>query len=148
MVRVKVAFYKGKGNFIDWCIRFWTRSIYSHVEMIIITESTGDVCLVSSSGRDGGVRSKRIKADHFNKSNWTMIDVSKELLIEQLRPFYVDRMGLQYDFKGIFLSQFLPLKRHSKDKYFCSEFCAEALGFSQPHTYSPQGLYTALQQRG
>ncbi len=145
---IKVAFYKGKGNFIDWCIRFWTRSIYSHVELIYIPDECTMVSLLSSSQRDVGVRYKKIPLEYFKKENWTLIDVPKNIDAYFVRQFFLEKYGSKYDFKGILLSQFLPLKRHSKNKYFCSEFCAEALGFSQPHTYSPQGLYTALQQRG
>ena len=34
-MHVTLAFYKGKGNLIDKIIRFWTKSKYSHVEIII-----------------------------------------------------------------------------------------------------------------
>lgn len=145
---IKVAFYKGKGNFIDWCIRVWTRSIYSHVELAIVHADGSPPIIVSSSGRDGGVRFKTYSNEKLNSDKWAMVDVTDQVNFDELSKFTATHHGKAYDFKGIFLSQFLPLKRHSKDKYFCSEFCAEALGFSQPHTYSPQGLYTALQQRG
>jgi len=145
---IKIAFYKGNGNVIDWCIRFWTRSIYSHVEFIYIPDDGSMASLLSSSQRDGGVRYKKIPLEHLKKENWTFIDAPKNIDAYVVRQFFLEKYGSTYDFKGIFLSQFLPLKRHSKNKYFCSEFCAEALGFNNPHEYSPQDLYTTLQQRG
>ena len=145
---IKVAFYKGKGNWIDWCIRFWTRSIYSHVELVFIPNDGSMVRLLSSSQRDRGVRYKMIPRKYFKPENWLLIDASTMIDIHALHEFYIQRHGYKYDLKGILLSQFLPLKRHSKQRYFCSEFCAEALGFSNPHEYSPQDLYTALQPRG
>ena len=63
---VTLAFYKGRGNsvfqrFQDGIIRSVTRGIYSHVELISGDPLHGQfaVCL-SASGRDGGVRGKRI----------------------------------------------------------------------------------------
>ncbi|MEO0443579.1 MAG: hypothetical protein AAFZ92_07540 [Pseudomonadota bacterium] len=141
---IKVAFYKGKGTFFNYCIRFLTCSIYSHVEIVFFNEGGKGISLISSSQRDGGVRYKKMQRADFKYKNWTLIDAPKELLIQDLHQFFMDREKYKYDFKGIFLSQFLPLKRHSKRRYFCSEFCAEVLGLSDPHIYSPQGLYAAL----
>jgi len=145
---IKVAFYKGKGTWMDLCVRFWTRSIYSHVELVVFDSGDFPPTIISSSGRDDGVRFKEYSIEKLNSEKWDLIDVSEKIDDESLAYFSVNKLGKRYDYKGILLSQFLPLKRHGKNKYFCSEFCAEALGFSNPHEYSPQDLYTALQQRG
>ena len=52
-MKAKIAFYKAKGNIIDKSIRLWTRSKYSHCE-IVIGENW-----YSSSPRDKGVRAKQ-----------------------------------------------------------------------------------------
>ena len=63
---ITLAFYKGRGSswwirLQDGLIRFATRSPYSHVELIVgrAEHDREETCL-SSSGRDGGVREKRI----------------------------------------------------------------------------------------
>ena len=56
---VVLAFYKGKGDWLDWLIRLFTRSQYSHVEYVQDSTAMDDQgrheCW-SSSFRDGGVR--------------------------------------------------------------------------------------------
>ena len=37
---VKIAFYKGKGNWINKIIRWWTRSNYSHAELVLPNKMT------------------------------------------------------------------------------------------------------------
>ena len=37
---VKVAFYKGKGNWINKIIRWWTKSNYSHAELVLPNKMT------------------------------------------------------------------------------------------------------------
>ena len=47
---VQLALYKGRGTLFNALIRWWTRSPYSHCELVI-----NGTCY-SSSIRDGGVR--------------------------------------------------------------------------------------------
>lgn len=53
-MKVQIAFYKAKGNWIDLATRIWTNSHYSHCEIV----SNKD--WYSSSPRDGGARIKQI----------------------------------------------------------------------------------------
>ena len=39
-MKLKIAFYKGKGNFINAIVRWWTNSIYSHAELILPDDAT------------------------------------------------------------------------------------------------------------
>ncbi len=144
---LKLAFYKGKGTWIDRIIRWWTQSIYSHVELVCLHKDGLSIGLVSSSPRDGGVRYKVIPKSYFKADNWTLVDASDRLDMDKLGQFFINHYPAHYDFKGILLSQLMSLNRHSKNKYFCSEFCAEALGFARPHQYSPQDLFTALNMK-
>ena len=50
---MKVACYKGEGDWADKLIRFWTGGIYSHVEIVI-----GDLWY-TSSWYDGGVARRK-----------------------------------------------------------------------------------------
>ncbi|MEM9734182.1 MAG: hypothetical protein AAF903_11980 [Pseudomonadota bacterium] len=128
-----LAFYIGKGTWVDWCIRLATRSRYSHVEMVLgKNHATGAHFCASSSARDGGVRAKEIvlKNDH-----WVIVPIVFEW--ERDRLFFEERHGLRYDYLGILFCQFFNLHRHSRSRWFCSEICAAALGFRNPHTLSP-----------
>src|SRR5574343_387916 len=76
---MKLAFYKAyKGNVFDKIVAWWTRpnfwkfwetGIYSHVEILF----ENGYC-ISSSPRDGGVRTKII-GDIYVSGNWTIYDI-------------------------------------------------------------------------
>lgn len=140
-----LAFYKGRSDRLwhrmqDAAIRWATRGRYSHVELIAGSAQHGEIaqCL-SSSGRDGGVRSKRIL---LKPDSWYLV----ELQIDPAKPtqFIRDRIGAQYDYKGILLSQVLALGRHDEPRWFCSEICAAALDLPNPQRVSPQFLFDVV----
>jgi len=140
---MKVAFYKAKyGNWSDKLIAWWTKSEYSHVEVIV------DGVWYSSSPRDGKVRSARIEADE--KWDFIAMDGVDNMAVV---VFAVGQMSKRYDWLGIVMSQVLPLKVEDPDKWFCSEFCSRALkegGYvglcSKDAEYSPGDLYEVLSQ--
>lgn len=141
---ITLAFYKGRGDGLwirlqDWAIRFATRSIYSHVEMISGRAELGQEAECwSSSGRDGGVR----KADiTLNPDHWDLVELADEP--DDLTDFIKTRAfpKKKYDYIGILFSQVFSLGRHSPDKWFCSEICAAALGIPNAQRMSPQSLY-------
>ncbi|MEL6785376.1 MAG: hypothetical protein AAFO61_13200 [Pseudomonadota bacterium] len=128
-----LAFYVGTGTWVDWFIRLATRSRYSHVEMVLATNfTTGKRLCASSSGRDGGVRFKSIS---LKPEHWEIVPVVFEH--DFTISFFEKKKGLRYDYLGILFCQFFNLHRHSRARWFCSEICAAALGFRNPHTLSP-----------
>ena len=114
---VKLAFYKGSGDWVDWIVRKWTKSIYSHVEVVV-----GDTWF-SSSPRDGGVRMKKIE---YKSEDWDIIEY-KGVVAADVFDWYRKTKGCKYDFVGILLSQWLPLGLQSQDKFYCSEWCTSLL---------------------
>ena len=137
---IQLAFYKGKGDWSDKLIRLWTRSKYSHTELVI------DDLWYSSSPRDGEVRIKYItpKPGHWD---FIEIDVTKEQK-ENMLNFFNSQIGKKYDFKGIFLSQVLPFNIQDPEKWFCSEIDSKALIISYvlktskpAQWYSPERLF-------
>ena len=134
---MKLAFYKAKGNWVDLLIRVFTKSKYSHVEILCNKD------WYSSSPRDGGVRVKQIVNDG-NSWDFIEIDIDKERLYQKYREY----KGKGYDFKGILLSNILPIGLHSKDKVTCSEFVADVLGYSEPEKYSPQDVFNKIKHKG
>jgi hypothetical protein len=145
-MKTRLAFYKAKnGDIFDKLIAWWTRSPYSHCEIVIGNK------WYSSSPRDGRVRKAIIEP---NPDSWDYIDVPMntmdEVLVETLFKKYD---GAKYDFMGILLSQILPLGMHSKSKWFCSEICAYVLQNvdklpygKEPNWYSPGRLYSRLSE--
>ena len=127
----KIAFYKCKGRFLDLLIRWWTKSKYSHCEIVI------DNYWYSSSPRDGGVRVKVIEVDN---TNWDFVDVAID--INKLNMVYLSNMNKGYDWIGILFSHILPFNINSKNRMYCSEFCAEVLGINSNIT--PQELYNIV----
>ena len=132
---LRLAFYKDPGSFINWAIRLVTRSKYSHVELVF-----SDGISISSSNRDGGVRSKQID---YSDGKWDLIDLPKYSPYERaIRVWAEKQIGRGYDWPGVFGFIFKDI--HADDtKMFCSEFCARALGLDKDeaaHT-SPGKLY-------
>lgn len=142
---ITLAFYKGRGSSLwhrvqDWLIRFATRSKFSHVELIEGKASLGQVALcLSSSGRDGGVRDKRIV---LKPESWVLIEVNSDP--RGVGQFIRERIGARYDYLGILFSQIFALARHDERKWFCSEICAAALGMANAQRMSPQALYDVV----
>lgn len=133
----EIAAYKGKGRLYDRLIRIWTRSPYSHVE-IVITRNDTHFRGLSASPRDGGVRMAKIK---IKPGNWDFFETEGNLTaIEPL-------VGARYDWKGIFLAQILPFGLGSPKRYFCSELAAVYLGLPKPQSYSPRKIVDYLRGR-
>ena len=136
---MKLAFYKAsKGRLLDKAINLWTGLYgYSHVEIIF---SNGEA--FSSSPREGHTRFKNIK---FSNNKWEIIDldIPKEKE-EQIYLIAKKLEGKRYDWKGIFLHQFIGRiigwitgdysidKFQDKNKWWCSEITSFLLGL---HNY-------------
>jgi len=132
---IRLALYKAPGDTYDCLIRVWTRSPYSHCELVL-----PDGRFATSSPRNGGVRAKVIEPDpdvwDFLPLPWIKA-TSVEQLLEQ-------EAGASYDWLGILGSQVLPAGIQSRSRWFCSEFCAQALELEQPQRYSPGQLAEAV----
>ena len=91
---------------------------------------------------DGGVRAKHIE---LNIEHWDLYPVpwASAAHIEAL---FARHQGKGYDWPGILLSQLLPVAIDHRERMFCSEFCAAALGFEEPQRYSPALLAGAVQR--
>ncbi len=127
---IALAFYKGDGDITDKAIRWWTKSDYSHVELYM------HGMWYSTSPRDLEVRRKMMQP---KPENWDYVEV--EVDYHKVIELFTRTKGAKYDWTGILLSQFIPLGRHSKSRWFCSEWCAEALGLDNSNEYSPGDLY-------
>ena len=137
-MRYYVAFYRGRGTMADRIVRMATRSPFSHCELIRtdITPRRGDtVRCISASGRDKGVRIKTITLD---PGKWDIYAVPWAPPDAWTRA--ESKLGQPYELWSMILSQLFNFRRHKRDKWFCSELIAFALGLNMPHAKSPGDL--------
>lgn len=163
---VRVVFFKGKGNWTDTLIRWWTWSPYSHCELEFsdnvwfgnsttgsqhtrfrIPDETPDWVGPGLSGTGPG---SGPGYGDFVK-NWDVVNVPMTAEEEdKARAFCRLECGCAYDFKGLVFSQLLNLGYHSATKWFCSEVVVAALQKAdvhltlEPQRYAPGDLFKAL----
>ena len=149
MTTVYLALYKGRrdgawykpsvatARVSDWIIRKLTGSPYSHCELAL-PHGNGQYDCCSSSIRDGGVR---VKGMPLPSEKWDLIpvDVSRE----QVYAALVATIGAKYDWLGA--TGVIARWRHDRYKWFCSEWCAMALGLANPERFCPGSLAAYLQ---
>jgi hypothetical protein len=134
----RAAFYKGTHSGLpgvyNRAVRAWTRSSYSHVELSFSSGYSG-----SSSYMDGGVR---LKVIDFDPMLWDFIKLPTER--EHMAfQWFLDHRGEKYDLLGNVHFMVAPVEG-SKDKWFCSESIAAALGLPEPWRYDPATLASAM----
>jgi len=141
---VYAAFYRGRAKkrfslarLGDWLTRRVTRGPYSHCE-IAVAIGDGLYRCYSSSFRDGGVR---IKTMPLPGNKWDLI--SLDIACAQVMTFHDRHIGKPYDWRGVL--GFVFYNRDSRNKWFCSEYCAAALGFSEAWRISPSLLHALLE---
>ena len=123
-VAFKLWYHNGWASPIAGLISLWTWGKYSHVELIVGTND--DIHPLengfSASAWDNDVR---IKPIDFEKDGWHIVETGRDIDMEYIASV----LGDDYDYVGIVLSEFLPLRLHIKNRYYCSETVACALGF-------------------
>jgi hypothetical protein len=131
---VQLAFYIGKKSIIDKLICMRTQSNTSHVEIVIDGYKY-------SSYPGIGVR----KAVFSNDPGlWKIYDLP-EVNAEDILSFYEQTKGRAYDWLGVLIGQFFYIKIDDPLKFFCSEWCAKAIGFPQACRFSPALLEIVIQ---
>lgn len=132
------AFYKGTrpglGGLYNRIVRWWDKGKYSHCELVF-----SDGVSASASFLDGGVRFKHIE---FSEARWDAVALDGRME-EAAREWFEEHAGAKYDLLGNlrFFFGFLP---DNKNRWFCSEAIAAALGKSEPWRYGPNGLIASL----
>lgn len=140
---IYLALYKGKGNWVDKLVRFFTKGKYSHCEIAIKksrVEGHYDYqewfeCY-SASPRDNGVRCKIINVS--DRVKWDLIALNG-IDESQIHAYFELTKGRKYDFWGA-VGVVLGF-RQKREKFFCSEWCFNALRRSdQGWRFSPNQL--------
>ena len=145
-LKIYLALYKGRrdgtgarvwaARFTDWLTRKLTRGQYSHCEIAVALDGGQFECY-SSSIRDGGVRCKTMP---LPAAKWDLIELpdSSGSLKTNLAAVFAQTQGQRYDLPGALGVVFKTRQRH--DRWFCSEWCGQVLGLSEPWRFSPNDL--------
>lgn len=125
-MKIRVAFYKGEGDWKNKIIRWWTKSPYSHAELIL---PDGITWISISPLLSSKVESRsKIK---YTDSNWDFVDIAvTQQQNDVIKEFYESTKGCGYDWIGMLMSQFLPFHIKRKGRWYCSEWIAYALRIS------------------
>ena len=129
-MKIKVAFYKGKGDWKNKIIRWWTKSPYSHAELVL----PDNVTWISISPLLSGKVMQRSIEEVADMNDWDFIsfDLSwrepvRNYQLKQLNSFISQTNGAKYDWAGMILSQVFPYLIKHRDRWYCSEWIAHAL---------------------
>lgn len=140
-----IAYYLGRkednpaARWLDRVICFFTRSKYSHVELVYDYSEVTQIGLCwSASPRDKGVRPQRID---FNTGRWELYEVPTEFTQEEIVAWFNEkRKGADYDWFGA-LGAYWPLFRGNPNKWFCVEIVGECLGVSGASRMTPKEMF-------
>ena len=129
-MNIRVAFYKGKGDWKNRIIRWWTKSRDSHVELIL----PNGITWVSISPFLTSKVSTRSINEVENLNDWDFLSFElswrepvNKYQIAQLHNFIDATRGAKYDWFGMILSQLFPYLIKHRDRWYCSEWIAHAL---------------------
>lgn len=113
-----ICFHKPK-SLVGFLITAWTLGKYSHSEFVY----NSDVYFANP----GGLRCENYRY----KKNHDLYELDKNIEFNDIYDFFKEFEGAGYDYKGILGSQFAWfLNSHDKDKFFCSEFCLNAIDYA------------------
>lgn len=140
---MKIAFYKSKKHLFNRLVAWWTNGPYSHCEAILGGDAAMARC-ASSSFKDGGVR---IKMMPLPDDIWDIVEYpTTDAQDEETETWFVQHLGKAYDILGLFGFIFRR-GLDSKDKWFCSEAVAAALGIKEAWRFDPNTFYSAIMWR-
>ena len=121
--KLYISFHKPK-SLVGLLISAWTLGNYSHCEFLI----NGKVYLADVSK---GVT----EVDYEEKGNVDIYELHEHIEMNDILDFFNYNKGKKYDMNGIIGSQFLWfLNSHNEDKFFCSEFCLNAIDYALQFT--------------
>ncbi len=125
-MEINIAFFRGHGGFVNKVVRWWTKSVYSHAELVMADGCTW----IGISPFKTSKLSARCDFEHDPKDwDFVSIKVTQEQL-DIINEFFNSTEGCCYDWVGMILSQILPYHIKRKNKWYCSEWIAYALRIS------------------
>jgi len=140
-MNIKIAFYKGHGRLRDRFIRLWTRSPYSHVELVLPDNKGWMGIYPPDSPR---VRNNMLEDQLLHEWDFINLRATAEQ-VEAIQDFYDLTCDQSYDWIGMTLSHILPFRVKHINKWYCSEWVAYALGLSSIVDWKSLRLYNRSQ---
>ena len=136
-MQIRIAFYKGTDGWHNRLISWWTKSPYSHAELIL----PDGITWISISPFVNCKVTARPKVA-YNKADWDFIafDVTQKQY-ETILKFYNQTAGCGYDWIGMFLSQFIPFHIKHRHRWYCSEWIAYALMLSDVVSWEEKAIF-------
>ena len=129
-MKIQIAFYKDDPSRLHRFIRWWTKSKYSHAELIMPDGETW----WSISPFLGSAVASRQRTTLNNPERWDYLTFNlswrqpvREYQLAQLNKFIENTRGHRYDWIGMLLSQCTPFLIKHRNKWYCSEWIAHAL---------------------
>ena len=119
--KLYISFHKPK-RLIGHLIALWTLGKYSHCEFIYNNE----VYL----SNPGGVRKQKYKY----KKNFDIYELDSRIDSADILEFFGEKQGKGYDYLGILGQFFYAKKVQDDDRFFCSEFCLNAIDYALQFT--------------
>lgn len=137
--QIKIAFFKGSPKvWFHRFIRWWTKSIYSHVELLLDEETW-----VSISPALLSTVTTRIVTS-YEPDDWDFLEFGvSDVQHHAMKEFIAEITGDGYDWLGMLLSQVLPFIIKSRNKWYCSSFIAHCLvssGLIKPRRLGIYGI--------
>lgn len=140
---MKVAFKKNDSSLPSKLIRWWTKSPYSHCELIF-NNGLSFSAFVEEFKTD-------FKSNIHDDNDWDIIELPFDKEMEyKIYQWCLSEKDCTYDVIGILFTQIVPLSFQNPWWWFCSELCCAALQQGGmlpnlvPHELSPGGLYNEL----
>lgn len=119
--KLYISFHRPK-SLVGLLISAWTLGNYSHCEFIYNNE----VYLANP----GGVR----KQPFEYKKNFDIFELNKNIEAQDIIDFFEEVEGAGYDYQGILGQFFYASKVQNDERYFCSEFCLNAIDYALQFT--------------
>ena len=132
--KLYISFHKPRGV-VGFLISAWTLGEYSHCEFVY----NGNIYLANP----GGVRDGKFKY----KKNIDLFELDNNIWASDVIDFFNANKGKGYDYKAIVGSQFAWfLNAQDNEKFFCSEFCLNAIDYALQFTLTYKGQ--TLEKKG
>lgn len=135
--QIKIAFFKGSPRvWFHRFIRWWTKSIYSHVELLLDDETW-----VSISPALLSTVTTRIVTS-YEPGDWDFLEFGvSEIQHHALKEFIAETTGDGYDWLGMLLSQVLPVIIKARNRWYCSSWLAHGMVFAGIVKMRKVGIY-------
>lgn len=140
---MKIFFQKKPDALYERLICWWTRGPYYHCSLVF-----GDNIMIEAAPLHGV---RMVIQGSYDPDFWDVFEIPMSASEEEkIKAWAVKEVGCKYDWSGLFWAQILHIPRSHPDKWFCSEFCVEALqqigklSGIKPCTISPNDLAKLL----